>query len=111
MPIGVGFGLYSDHMPFALRGIHTANLRGGSSFRGSTGTRGWGHTKADTEDKVDIRDMREASAVLAWLILRMATADELPFKRKSNEDIKAMLQQHGYDEVMKLHGSYPSWLL
>lgn len=110
MPVGVSFGLYSDHMPFALRGIYTANLSGGSSFTGSTGTRGWGHTKADTEDKVDIRDVREASAVLAWLILRMATADELPFKRKSNEEIKVMLQEYGYDEVMKIHGSYPSWL-
>ena len=111
MSVDVGFGIYSDHMPFALRGIHTASLVGGSSFTGSTGSRGWGHTKADTEDKVDIRDMREASACLARLLLRTASAEELPFGRKGREEIREMLKRYGYDEVMRVLGSYPSWLL
>jgi aminopeptidase YwaD len=110
MPVDVSFGIYSDHMPFALRGIHTASLVGGSSFTGSTGSRGWGHTKADTEDKVDIRDMREASANLARLLLRTAAVNELPFRRKGKEDTKEMLKRYGYDEVMEVLGSYPSWL-
>jgi hypothetical protein len=38
----------------------------------------------------------------------MATTDELPFTQKANEAIKAMLQQYGYDDVMKIHGSHPS---
>lgn len=110
MPVDVSFSLYSDHMPFALRGIHTASLRGGDSFTTRSGTRGWGHTEADTEDKVDIRDMREAGVNLARLMLRMANADELLFKRKSKEEIKSMLQEYGYIEVMEVLGSYPSWL-
>ncbi len=110
MYVNVSFSLYSDHMPFSLRGIHTASLRGGSSFSGWRGTRGWGHTKADTEDKVDIRDMREASSNLARLLLRLATAEELPFARKSKEEIKDMLTKYKYDEVMEILGSYPSWL-
>jgi len=110
LPLGVSFSLYSDHMPFALRGIHTASLRSGVSFTSWRGTRGWGHTKADTEDKVDIRDMREAAANLARLLIRMATVDELPFERKSKEDVKAMLRKYEYDEVMEILKSYPSWL-
>jgi hypothetical protein len=110
MPVSVGFSLYSDHMPFALRGIHTASLRGGRGFSSWSGSRGWGHTIADTEDKVDIRDMREASSTLARILLRMATVDELPFQRKSMGEVKEMLQEYGYDEVMGILRSYPSWL-
>jgi Zn-dependent M28 family amino/carboxypeptidase len=110
MPVDVSFSLYSDHMPFALRGIHTASLRGGNSFRARSGTRGWGHTEADTEDKVDIRDMREAAVNLARLLLRTANAEELPFERKSKQDIRSMLQEYGYLEVMEVLGSFPSWL-
>jgi len=110
MPSGVSFSLYSDHMPFALRGIQTANLRSGTGFTSWRGSRGWGHTKADTEDKVDIRDMREAASNLARILIRMATMDKLPFERKSKEEIKAMLQKYDYDEVMEILESYPSWL-
>jgi len=109
-PVDVSFSLYSDHMPFALRGIHTASLRGSSSFTSRRGTRGWGHTRADTEDKVDVRDMREAAANLARILLRMASVDELPFERKSGEEIRTMVQKYGYNEVMEVLGSYPSWL-
>jgi Zn-dependent M28 family amino/carboxypeptidase len=110
MPVNVSFSLYSDHMPFSLRGIHTASLRGETSFTSWRGRRGWGHTEADTEDKVDIRDMREASVNLARILLRMATVDDLPFERKTKDEIISMLQKYGYIEVMYVLGSYPSWL-
>lgn len=110
MPVDVSFSLYSDHMPFSLRGIHTASLRGGSSFTGWSGSRGWGHTKADTLDKVDIRDMREAAANLARILLRTANAEDIPFQRKSKEEIVEMLERYGLAEVMNILGSFPSWL-
>jgi hypothetical protein len=97
-------------MPFSLRGIHTASLRGGRSFSGWSGTRGFGHTKADTLDKVDIRDMREAAANLARILLRTANADEIPFKRKEKKEIVKMLEHYGLAEVMNILGSFPSWL-
>jgi Iap family predicted aminopeptidase len=107
MPVNVSFSIYSDHMPFSLRGIHTATLRGSESFTSFSGTRGWGHTKADTEDKVDIRDLREASVNLARILLRMSTSKELPFTRKSKDEIKLMLKKYEYDVVMKILGSFP----
>jgi len=97
-------------MPFSLRGIHTASLRGGAGFKALSGSRGWGHTKADTIDKVDIRDLRESAANLARILLRMANSEELPFKQKTKGEIKEMLEHYGYDEVMKVLDSYPSWL-
>lgn len=110
MPVDVSFSLYSDHMPFSLRGIHTGSLRGGGSFSGWRGTRGFGHTKADTLDKVDIRDMREAAANLARILLRTANAEEIPFQRKSKQEIVEMLEHYGLAEVMNILGSFPSWL-
>ncbi|MHA2394972.1 MAG: M28 family peptidase [Promethearchaeota archaeon] len=111
MSVDVNFSIYSDHMPFTLRGIQTASLRGGESFRRWSGTRGWGHTRADTEDKVDVRDMREAAATLGRIVLRMATMKELSFERKSNEEVRQLLESYNYDEVMNVLGSYPSWLI
>jgi hypothetical protein len=110
MPVGVNFSLYSDHMPFSMRGIHTASLRGGAGFKARSGSRGWGHTKADTLDKVDVRDMRESAANLSRILLRLANAEELPFKQKTTQEINEMLAHYGYDDVMKVLGSYPSWL-
>jgi Zn-dependent M28 family amino/carboxypeptidase len=110
IPLGVGFGSLSDHVPFALRGIHTAWLRGGGFFSGWRSTHGWGHTKADTEDKVDIRDMREAVGTIARVLFRMATVEELPFSRKSQEEIKAMLKEYSYDKLLETMACYPAWL-
>jgi len=110
LPVGVNFSLYSDHMPFSMRGIHTASLRGGAGFKAHSGSRGWGHTKADTLDKVDVRDMRESAANLSRILLRLANAEELPFKQKTTQEINEMLAHYGYDDVMKVLGSYPSWL-
>lgn len=67
------------------------------------------HTKAYTEDKVDFRDMRESAANLARILLRMASVDELPFKRKFVEEMRSMLKKYGLDEVMELFVSYPLW--
>jgi Zn-dependent M28 family amino/carboxypeptidase len=110
IPVNVDFRIYSDHLPFILRGIRTARLIDSQSFQSVKTTRGWGHTKADTEDKVDIRNLREVSAVLARILLRIANIDEIPLKRKTKDEINAMLRKYEYDEVMKILGSYPSWL-
>ena len=88
-------------LPLEAR-TQTASLRGGESFRSWSGSRGWGHTIADTEDKVDLRDMREAAATLGMIVLRMATMKELSLKRKSNEEVRHLLESYNYDEVMNV---------
>lgn len=59
---------YSDHWPFLRNGVPAVQLHSEPPDGGGRG-RGWGHTAADTRDKVDIRDLR-AHAILTALIVR-----------------------------------------
>jgi Zn-dependent M28 family amino/carboxypeptidase len=107
---GVNFGLYSDHMPFALRGVETGNLASAEAFRANPGTRGFGHTKADTEDKVSLLDLQEWAAMVCKIMTRIATIEELPFRPRSVGEVKSMLSDYGLNEVMKVQRSWPSYL-
>ncbi|MCJ7609054.1 M28 family metallopeptidase [Candidatus Bathyarchaeota archaeon] len=107
---GVNFGLYSDHMPYALRGVETGNLASADAFRASTGTRGFGHTKADTEDKVSLLDLREWAAMVSRIMTRIGTREELPFRFRSVGEVQSMLSSYGLDEVLKVQGDWPSYL-
>jgi Iap family predicted aminopeptidase len=107
---GVSFSLYSDHMPYALRGVETATLPSGDSFRAASGTRGFGHTEADTEDKVDLRDLQEGAAVVSRIMTRLGVKEELPMRRRGSEDVGAMLRRYELDEVMKVQRGWPSFL-
>ena len=108
--IGVSFGLYSDHMPYALEGIETATLPPGDTFRASAGTRGFGHTAADTEDKVDLRDLQESAALVSRIMLRLGTKDTIPMRRRSASEVKAMLNAYALYEVMDVQRGIPSFL-
>ena len=61
---------HSDHWPFVKRGVPGAMV---SSDSGDG--RGWGHTHADTLDKLDRRDFREIAVVLAAAVVRLAESD------------------------------------
>ncbi|PSP17233.1 peptidase M28, partial [Halobacteriales archaeon QH_10_67_13] len=61
---------HSDHWPFVERGVPGAMV---SSDSGAD--RGWGHTHADTLDKLDRRDFREIAVVVAAAVARLAEPD------------------------------------
>jgi len=61
---------HSDHWPFVKRGVPGAMV---SSDSGAD--RGWGHTHADTLDKLDRRDFREIAVVVAAAVARLAEPD------------------------------------
>jgi len=107
---GVSFSLYSDHMPYALRGVETATLPSGDAFRAAAGTRGFGHTAADTEDKVDLRDLQEGAAMVSRIMMRLGVREELPMRRRSVEEVRAMLRRYELDEVMKVQRGWPPFL-
>jgi Zn-dependent M28 family amino/carboxypeptidase len=67
---------YSDHWPFLKRGVPALQLHSQPPGGGSRG-RGWGHTRADTLDKVDPRSVR-THAMLAALLVREVTAEAVP---------------------------------
>ena len=53
--------------------------------------RGYGHTRYDTLDKVDLRNLREASVLAARLAYRMAIMENWPAPRRSQEAVAELL--------------------
>ncbi|MCS7374492.1 MAG: M28 family peptidase [archaeon GB-1845-036] len=101
IPIADRLGLYSDYFPFVLEGIPAGTLASGSAFKEARSGRGFGHTKADTVDKLDIRDMQEAAMVVARIAIRLADSSKLKIRQKSKKEIVEMLKKYGYIEILK----------
>ena len=91
---------YSDHWPFLRRGVPALQLHADSGERG----RGWGHTQADTRDKVDARDLR-THAMLAALLVCDLTGRELP--RVDPEALVDRLGQAGLEPGMRAADIWP----
>lgn len=58
---------HSDHWPFVKRGVPGAMVASDSGA-----DRGWGHTHADTLEKLDRRDLREIAIVVTAAVARLA---------------------------------------
>jgi Zn-dependent M28 family amino/carboxypeptidase len=79
----------SDHWPFVERGVP------GCQFSPDTGRgRGWGHTPADTLDKVDLRNIWENAALLALLVCRLADGQVLTPKKEPDQ-VRREVQTQG----------------
>ena len=100
MPYGQRTGPYSDHWPFFLKGVPSG---GGGDYGGPPRTgRGYGHTKYDTVDKVNLIYLRLAAANYSRYLFRVANADNWPVKRKSQKDIDDFIAKMGYGETVVL---------
>ena len=86
--VGQSVSAHSDHFPFLLAGVPTGSL--GSVEAPSTG-RGYGHTRYDTVDKVELTSLREAAAIAARLALRMSSEDAWPAKRRDESVVQELL--------------------
>jgi Zn-dependent M28 family amino/carboxypeptidase len=92
---------FSDHWPFLQRGVPALQLHSESGERG----RGWGHTHADTRDKVDDRNLREHAMLTALVVRELTRTDEVP--RPSAESVAGNLRSGGYEEGMKAAEMWP----
>jgi len=102
MPIYSTSSLSGDCTPFFLRGIPTVAM-GDPEGTEMKGGRGFGHTKFDTLDKVELKDLWEASANGARMILRISNEDNWPIKeRRSRNELEELLLKSGYIERMNL---------
>ena len=95
----------SDHYPYFLRGVPCASLVGNRPL--SLG-RGFGHTGADTLDKVSEVELRESAMVAARLLLRLANHPRAIGRRRTPAEIKQILQDHDLEEPLKAQGNWPS---
>ena len=97
---------YSDHWPFLREGVPSLQLHSEAPDGGERG-RGWGHTEADTLDKVDPRDVREHAMATA-LLVRVLTRGEVP--RVDPEELRETLRKRDYEPGMRAAEVWPeSW--
>jgi hypothetical protein len=93
----------SDHMPFMLAGIPVLSLQATldpemlSSY----------HNAADTFDKVNIKYLSEASAVVSSLVFSVANSSDFEFQHKTAEETAKMLKKFGLDQKLKKQKEWP----
>jgi len=68
--------------------------------------RGWGHTGADTLDKLESRNLREQAILLTALVVDLA-GDDVSTARKPTDEIASALEQEGKATGMKITGDWP----
>ncbi|WP_264555837.1 M28 family peptidase [Halocatena marina] len=93
-------GPHSDHWPFVIKGgVPSVHLMSETGTRG----RGWGHTRADTLDKLESRTLRESAILLTELIVHLSD-DDVTLARQSREEIIAALERENKAEGMRIIG-------
>lgn len=91
---------FSDQWPFVRRGVPALQLHSDSGERG----RGWGHTHADTRDKIDDRNIREHAMLTALLTLDLGEQD-LP--RLDEESLATAFREADFEVGMRAADLWP----
>lgn len=95
-------GPHSDHWPFVQWGVPGYHVMSETGDEG----RGWGHTFADTLDKVEMRNLREQAILLTELAVYLAS-DEFDVEHKAPEEIADALEAEDQAAGMKIIGDWP----
>jgi aminopeptidase YwaD len=98
------FIMNSDHFPFSLAGL----LGVWALTSHPASNVGWGHTTADTLDKVEPRLLRQTAASVVRVLLRMcAEPDSLPRLRRTPEEMQKVLIDAGFEKALRADGRWP----
>jgi Zn-dependent M28 family amino/carboxypeptidase len=95
-------GPHSDHWSYVKWGVPGYHVASQTDSDG----RGWGHTEADTIEKLEKRDMNEQAILLTELAVELADAD-FDVTHKDPEEIANALEEEGIAEGMKVTGDWP----
>ena len=90
---------HSDHFPFLMKGVPTAEIGGG---RFDPRVKAFAHMAGDTPDKVSFTDLREEAALAARLLLRAANDPNWPFGPRTPDEIDELLISTGIREKLDL---------
>ncbi|MEZ3144916.1 M28 family peptidase [Halobaculum sp. MBLA0143] len=93
---------HSDHWPFVRHGVPGYMINGRTEGRG----RGYGHTFADTFEKLEARNLREQAILLTALVADLARS-EVEIERREESAIASELEAAGQAEGMKITGDWP----
>ena len=94
---------FSDQWPFVRRGVPALQLHSDSGDRG----RGWGHTHADTRDKVDDRNVREHAMLVALLVAEFA-APERDLPRLDPDALATAFREADFETGMRAADLWPA---
>jgi len=89
---------HTDTWPFVKKGVPGVYAHTKADEHG----RGWGHTHADTLDKIDKRDLRDL-AVFSAATVKKLTEKENNIKKMSVDDVRSLTSE-GNEEEMKYLG-------
>jgi len=92
---------HADAWRFAKRGIPAVNVASKTDSR----DRGWGHTHADTLDKLDWRDVRDLGIAVTAAVFELAATDR-SLEPKDSDELEAMLDRDYGAEVTVGEWSY-----
>lgn len=105
--VGQSVHAFSDHYPFLLQGVPTGGL--GTAAKTNHG-RGYGHTRFDTVDKVQLLGMRQAACRAARLAVRIANEKDWPAARRTQEQVQELLNTPAYQEEKTFRDRYEKYL-
>ncbi|NLG27083.1 MAG: M20/M25/M40 family metallo-hydrolase, partial [Chloroflexi bacterium] len=94
---------FSDHFPFALKGVPAVMVSGGPGESG----RGFGHTACDTVDKVSSVRLQGTSLNLARLALRIGSDPAWSITRRTPQAVRDVLVRSGHDVALRMDGRWP----
>ena len=100
--IRTGMSTASDHWPFVMQGVPAIYMHEEPSMRQFVQGRGWGHTTADSMDKVDSRNLQEGTMLMARLLLRLATQRKKIAKHTPLNKIVRHLERTGMRETLEI---------
>lgn len=93
---------HSDQWRFVQKGV-----AGGQARAISSGTsRGWGHTHADSLEKLDPRDLQEVAIGVTAGVAKLTEADRT-VEERSVEEIRQATIDQGFEQGLKAAGSWP----
>ncbi len=95
--IGQSFHSASDHYSFLLKGVITGGVE---AVRQTRSGRGYGHTQFDTVDKVTLRGLRDAAALAARIVLRVAREENWLATPRDESAVDELLNQPSRTEIM-----------
>jgi Zn-dependent M28 family amino/carboxypeptidase len=93
---------HSDHWPFVADGVPGVHVMSETGDQG----RGWGHTQADTLDKLASRDLRESAILLTDYVVEVA-GDRFDGEHVDPSVIAEALEDEGRAEGMQVTGDWP----
>ena len=92
----------SDHWPYVAQGVPGYHVRADTGDAG----RGWGHTYADTLDKLSVRDLREQAILLTELVVELAD-DGAEIVHRSPSEMAEQLEAEDRADGMRVVGDWP----